>query len=71
MIQIKDQWISLDGIRLIEFSEAYKHENNRCHMVITYSFDVSNKTYISLSEVDAYEEYIHLAEKIANAVNNK
>lgn len=68
MLQVKDQWISLDGIRFMEMIPAYKSNSGKCELAITYAFD-NNKTFIQLES--GYEEYEELAQMIAAAVNNK
>ena len=68
MIEVKGKWISLDGIRTMEFVEAYKSNDHHCQIAITYAFD-DTKTYIDLEE--GYNEYIEITQMIADTINSK
>lgn len=59
MIEIKNKFIALKGIKIIEFLEAWRRNVGRCGLKITYRDDKE-----IVIDVDNFEEYKELANKI-------
>ena len=64
MIKIKDKFIALKGIRMVEFLEPWRRNKGVCGLKITYRDDKE-----IVIDIDNFEEYQVLADKISSEKN--
>ena len=64
MIEIKNKYIALKGIRTIEFIEAWRNDKGKCLLKVVYRDDKE-----ILIEISDFNEYKELANKIKKEKN--